>query len=63
MDSDRYETTVKRSKNILVFKLIFDYPWKASVNQTDVLQIVICGQKLPAELLKYTNSQGCLELF
>ena len=37
MDSDRYETTVKRSPHILVFKIIYDYPWSVSVTHTDVL--------------------------
>ena len=37
MDSDRYETFVKRSPHILVFKMIFDNPWKVSMHHTDVL--------------------------
>jgi hypothetical protein len=37
MDSDRYETFVKRSPHILVFKIIYDYPWTVSVTHTDVL--------------------------
>ena len=37
MDSDRYETTVKMSPHILVFKIIYDYPWSVSVTHTDVL--------------------------
>jgi len=37
MDSDRYETTVKRSPHILVLKIIYDYPWSVSVTHTDVL--------------------------
>ena len=32
MDSDRYGTTFIKSPHILVFKLIFDHPWKVSVN-------------------------------
>jgi len=31
LDSDRYKT-VKKSSNILVFKIIFDSPWYVSVN-------------------------------
>ena len=32
MDSDRYETTSKTNPQFLVFKIIFDEPWKVSVN-------------------------------
>ena len=32
MDSDRYETTSIINPHILVFKTIFDHPWKFSVN-------------------------------
>ena len=42
MDSDRYETTVKRSPHILVLRIIYDYPWSVSVTHTDVLQILLC---------------------
>ena len=42
MDSYRYETTVKMSPHILVFKIIYDYPWSVSVTHTDVLQILLC---------------------
>ena len=62
LDSDRYETFVKKSPHILVFKIIFDYPWKVSVKHTDVLKILICKQQLPAKLFLYTDSKGCLEL-
>ena len=31
-DPDRYKTTVKKSSNILVFKISFDSPWDVSVN-------------------------------
>jgi hypothetical protein len=62
LDSDRYETFVKKSPHYLVFKIIFDYPWKVSVNYTDVLKILICKQQFPAKLFLYTDSKGCLEL-
>jgi len=32
LDPDRYMTTVKKSSNILVFKIIFHSPWDVSVN-------------------------------
>jgi hypothetical protein len=62
MDSDRYETTVKWSPHILVFKITYDYPWNVSVTHTDVLQILLCKQQLPAKVLLLTDSKGCLEL-
>jgi hypothetical protein len=62
IDSDRYETTVKRSLHILIFEIIFEDPWKVTVNQTDVLKILFCEQKFPAELFLSTDSEGCLEL-
>jgi len=62
MDSDRYETTVKLSPHILVFKIIYDYPWDVSVTHTDVLKILLCKQQLPAKVFHYTDSEGCLEL-
>jgi len=37
IDSIRYETIVKRTPQILVFKMIFDNPWNVSVTYTDVL--------------------------
>jgi len=37
MNSDRYETFIKRSPHVLVFKMIFDNPWKVSLHHTDVL--------------------------
>jgi len=42
IDSDRYETSVKWSPHILVFKIIYDDPWDVSVTHTDVLKIKIC---------------------
>ena len=62
MDSNRYKTTVKRSRNTLTFKITFEYPWKVSVNQTDVLQVLFCNQQFPAHILRITNSAGCLQL-
>jgi len=62
MDSDRYETTVKWSPHILIFKITYDYPWNVSVTHTDVLQILLCKQQLPAKVLLHTDSEGCLEL-
>ena len=62
MDSNRYETTVNRSTHIIILKIIFEEPWAVSVNKTDVLQILFCKQKFPAELFAHTNSGGCLEL-
>ena len=32
MDSDRYGTTFIKIPHILVFKILFDHPWKVSVN-------------------------------
>jgi hypothetical protein len=37
MDLHRYETIVKRSPHILVFKMIFDHPWNVSITHTDIL--------------------------
>ena len=62
IDSDRYETIVKWSPHILVFKLTYDYPWDVSVTHTDVLKIKICKQQFPAYVLLHTDSEGCLEL-
>ena len=62
IDSDRYKTIVKRIPHILVFKMVFYYPWKVSVNHTDILHIEFCDQKFHANLIPYTNSEGCIEL-
>ena len=48
MDSDRYETTVKWSPHILVFKIKYVNPWNVSITHTDVLQILVCKQQFPA---------------
>ena len=48
MDSDRYETTVKWSPHILVFKIKYANPWNVSITHTDVLQILVCKQQFPA---------------
>jgi len=37
LNPNRYKTTVKKSSNILVFKITFDSPWYVSVNSTDIL--------------------------
>jgi hypothetical protein len=62
MDSDRYETTVKWSPHILVFKIEYEYPWNVSVTHTDVLKILLCNQQFPAKVLLHTDLEGCLEL-
>ena len=51
MDSDRYETKVSKNPHILIFKLTFDYPWSVSVNQTEILEIKICNQEFPVDLI------------
>ena len=43
-------------------KMTFDQPWKVSVNKTDVLQIQLCNQEFPADLIPHTDSEGCLDL-
>jgi len=61
-DPDRYKTTVKKSSNILVFKINFESPWDVSVDQTNILKMKICKQEFGADLIKHTNSEGCLYL-
>ena len=62
MNSNRYETNVTKIPHIVVLKVTFEKPWSVSVNQTDVLHLKICKQDFPADLIEYTNSEGCLEL-
>ena len=42
LDSNRFETYVKKTQHILVFNFTCEDPWLASANQTDILKILIC---------------------
>jgi hypothetical protein len=62
IDSERYISTVKKSQNLLGFKMTFKNPWLVSANKIDILKIKICNQEFGADLIQHTNTEGCLEL-
>ena len=41
-DSHPFETDVKKTQHILVFKFTCIDPWLVFANQTDILKILIC---------------------
>ena len=51
IDSNRYENTIKWRPHILIFKMIFENPWKVSFNYTDVLKIKFCKQDFHPDLI------------
>ena len=62
INSTRFESIVKKSPYILVFKLVFDSPWNVSLYNPEILVVLLCKQDFPEHLAMYTDSEGCLEL-
>jgi len=62
MDSNRYEKIIKWRPHILIFKIVFEDPWKVSVNYFDILKIKFCKQEFHPDLIPFTDSDDCLEL-